>query len=278
MHDNLNKIRNHANSFQSHTDSCQASATAKAKEKDSDKRLSRNQLIDSLSAPEISRFLSSAEEINLPAGKNIYRHGSRAEFIYFPVTAIFSQYQILEDGRMCETALIGSDGCTGLSNVMASAAESCWTEIAVAGKALKIGSRIFIKEFGSRCLQNNLRKYANDCLERLSQRLVCNLFHSIKKRFCSRLLSLHAHYESDKFLFTQEDIARSLGVHRPSLSGVAKELEREKAIVYSRGKLTVLDWKKINNSSCGCFSGQKTGHYILSDNSTENNNSRSQSL
>lgn len=212
-----------------------------------------NQIINSLPAGESAYFLSVAKSVDLAAGESVYRHGDNIKYIYFPVTAILSQFQVLEDGRTCEIAMIGREGCAGLSSIFDSSTANCWTEVSVAGSMLRIDSEIFKREFESGgALRAKMAEYTNYYIEQLSQRIVCNYFHQVKERFCSWLLMLQDRREENKFSFTQEGIARLLGVHRPSLSCVAKELQQSKLISYSRGQITILDREKLETSACSC--------------------------
>lgn len=221
-----------------------------------------NELIASFPAVEMDNFLSTAKTVSLAAGDSIYRHGDTIRFVYFPLTAVFSQYQVLEDGRTCEIAMIGKEGCVGLSGMIYPSAANCWTEVSVAGRALKIDSEVFRQEFKTNTiLQNRAIEYMHFYAEQLSQRIVCNYFHQVKERFCSWLLMLQERREENKFAFTQEGIARMLGVHRPSLSCVAKELQEQKLISYSRGKIEILNRRELQLSACVC--GLRTKYQVV---------------
>lgn len=217
-----------------------------------------NKLINSFSSTETENLLSLAKSVTFSAGDSVYRHGDNIRFMYFPITAVFSQFQVLEDGRTCEIAMIGREGCVGLSGVVAPATANCWTEVSVAGQALKIDSEILRQEFQmNSIMQMRIVEYMNFYAEQLSQRIVCNYFHQVKERFCSWLLMLQERREENKFMFTQEGIARMLGVHRPSLSCVAKELQQQKLISYSRGKIEILNRLELQHSACVCGSNIK---------------------
>ncbi|MGI8468978.1 MAG: Crp/Fnr family transcriptional regulator [Pyrinomonadaceae bacterium] len=242
------------NSFKNQTRNRQSLAAAiKLKGKLPDADALPNQIINSLPSVEFAYFLSFAKRINLSASESIYRHGDNIESVYFPETAVLSQFQVLEDGRTCEIAMIGREGFVGLPKIFASATANCWTEVSVAGSALKIDGELFRHKFSTNSLlRAKMNEYANYYIEQLSQRIVCNYFHQIKERFCSWLLMLQDRRKDNKFSFTHEGIARLLGVHRPSLSGIAKELQQKEIISYSRGQIIILDRKKLETSACAC--------------------------
>ena len=57
---------------------------------------------------------------------------------------------------------------------------------------------------------------------------------------------------------TQELITNMLGVRREGVTEAAGRLQRDGIINYSRGHITVLDRKKLENRSCECYQVVKT--------------------
>ncbi|MEO7659639.1 MAG: cyclic nucleotide-binding domain-containing protein, partial [Pyrinomonadaceae bacterium] len=75
-----------------------------------------NQILGALPA-EISRTLApSLTPVMLRKEEFIYQEDDRLDFVYFPVTAVISEFKILEDGRMVEIAVTGKEGAVGLSS------------------------------------------------------------------------------------------------------------------------------------------------------------------
>lgn len=213
-----------------------------------------NRILVALPAVELSRLLPFAEIVNFSGGEIIHQPNEAIRFVYFPETAVFSQFQILEDGRMCETAMIGKEGLVGLPAVLSCETERNWTEVSIAGKAVKINAHILEREFNA-CgsLQAKVIEFVNLYISQISQRVICNCHHQIMERFCSWLLMLEDRHGKNRFSLTQEQIARFLGVHRPSLSCVAKELQQRGMIAYSRGQLTILDRRRLECAACSCY-------------------------
>jgi Mn-dependent DtxR family transcriptional regulator len=52
---------------------------------------------------------------------------------------------------------------------------------------------------------------------------------------------------------TQEQIANMLGVRREGVTEAAGKLQRAGAIRYSRGRIDVLDRRKLEESACECY-------------------------
>jgi CRP-like cAMP-binding protein len=52
---------------------------------------------------------------------------------------------------------------------------------------------------------------------------------------------------------TQEFLADMLGASRPTVTLAAGILQRTGAIQYTRGKLTILDRQRLEESACECY-------------------------
>jgi Mn-dependent DtxR family transcriptional regulator len=66
---------------------------------------------------------------------------------------------------------------------------------------------------------------------------------------------LHERKNNSRFPLTHEKIARLLGVHRPSVTLIAKKLRDEKALEYSRARISIVDREKLKSYACSCYSG-----------------------
>ena len=66
------------------------------------------------------------------------------------------------------------------------------------------------------------------------------------------LLMLHRIKPDVSLALTQEKMARSLGVHRPSLTHLAQLLRDKKVIAYTRGKLHITNSAELKRYACPC--------------------------
>lgn len=224
-------------------------------EKTKPERFLNNHLIAALPEEIYEELLPYMENVSLAGGEYIYHSGDPVDFLYFPETSVVSEFQILEDGRTVEIAMIGREGVLGLLPVFDSGKAINWTQVCVSGIAAKINSRIFEKKITRHAeFQKKLFEYITEYVRQISQRSVCNSYHVIEQRFCSWLLMIQDRKKSNKIPLTQEQIARSLGVHRPSLTHIAQNLRAKKIIDYVRGKIYILNRAELENSACACFS------------------------
>jgi CRP-like cAMP-binding protein len=79
-------------------------------------------------------------------------------------------------------------------------------------------------------------------LLRQSERLTASsTHHTNEQRLGHVVLNTHERVRADRLEITQEFLARMMGVHRPSVTLAASNLQKAGLIRYRRGKLTILD-------------------------------------
>lgn len=59
--------------------------------------------------------------------------------------------------------------------------------------------------------------------------------------------------ESDEFRLTHEFLAHMLGLRREGVTEAASALRQRKLISYTRGKIQILDARRLRTSSCSCY-------------------------
>jgi len=213
-----------------------------------------NMILGALGREEFQRIASNSNRVLLAESQILYQPDDKIDYIYFPETAVASQFCILEDGRTIEVAMIGKEGITGQGAIYGAEKANYWTQVSVAGKALKISFEVVRQEF-KRCetLQAKLLNYFNQYTTQISNRVICNNYHLLEKRFCSWLLMLCDRHGSEEFILTHSHVAGYLGVHRPSFTHVAKKLRERGVIDYCRGNLSVLNRPELLKHACECY-------------------------
>jgi DNA-binding FadR family transcriptional regulator len=63
----------------------------------------------------------------------------------------------------------------------------------------------------------------------------------------------HDRIDGDEFLLTQEFLGQMLGVTRASVNEVARELQEDGAIDYTRGRITMLNRPMLEARTCECY-------------------------
>jgi CRP-like cAMP-binding protein len=98
-----------------------------------------------------------------------------------------------------------------------------------------------------------LLKYTQSLITQMAQTAVCNRHHSVNQQLCRWLLMSLDRLPSNTLTMTQELIANMLGVRREGVTEAAHRLQKLRVIRYSRGRITVLDRKKLEQLCCECY-------------------------
>src|SRR5947209_10030644 len=218
-----------------------------------------NKLLTALPGEDFARLLPHLEPVSLSCGEDLYGFGEAIHDVYFPEGAVVSHLYILADGGTTEASMIGREGVTGLSSVLASAAPTHWTQAVIPGTALRLRAEVLKEEFArGGAMQRLLLAYASDHIEQLSQRAICNGRHTVEERLCSWLLMIHDRAGDDRLPLTHEQIARHLGTRRSGVTEIAIVLRDRQIISYSRGQICITDRPGLEMAACECRSEEHT--------------------
>lgn len=202
----------------------------------------------------LSKIRPLLKYTQLAKDEYLFQQDDRVEFIYFPETAVVSEFQMLADGRTIEVAVTGSEGAAGISSVWSTSPAVNCAQVCVAGTSYKIEADVLERELTySRPLQRWLHDQINAYIKQISQKVICNTHHAVEERFCTWLLMLQDRSKKTRFNLTQEYIAGVLGVYRPSVTYMAKALREKDAIDYVRGQIFITDRQKLKKMSCACY-------------------------
>ncbi len=215
----------------------------------------KNSILSSFS-PETSALIApSLRPVVLRKEEFIYQEDDRLDYIYFPITAVVSEFKMLEDGRMVEIAVTGNEGAIGLSAMLSNShLVQNHTQVSQAGTAARIDVHSFDKLVRSNeKIRNGLSEFVDLYIRQISQKSICNMYHSVKERLCTWLLMVQDRCGRSTLNLTHEQIARTLGVYRPSITCIAQELREMKLINYSRGGISICSRERVKKSACTCY-------------------------
>lgn len=231
------------------------SQTNSAAANNSELPLTENQLLSKLPADLHATLAQFLRRVELTKEQFLYQAEDKLNYIYFPEKAVVSDFRTLEDGRMVEIAMTGKEGAIGLASLLSDTRIVANTvQVAQAGSAQRIDSSTLDDLLhGNERLRTHLIHCLDPYIKQISQRSICNMFHSVKERFCMWLLLIQDRCGRRKLTLTHEQIARVLGVYRPSVTCIAQELRTDKLIDYSRGGILLRDRPGIEDSSCPCY-------------------------
>lgn len=217
-----------------------------------------NQLLAALTAAESTRWRPALEPVALPTGMVLCETGCSPTYAYFPTTAIVSLLNITEDGESSEVAVVGNDGVVGIPLFMGGGTMPCQAVVQSAGRGFRLRAQVIKNEVGrAGPMLYVLLRYTQAMIAQVAQTAACNRYHTIDQQLCRRLLLGLDRLASDELLFTQELLARLLGVRRESVTAAALKLQQEGLIRYTRGHIDVLDRRRLEQRTCECYAMSK---------------------
>ncbi|GAB2879587.1 Crp/Fnr family transcriptional regulator [Uliginosibacterium flavum] len=181
--------------------------------------------------------------------------GDHVNYLHFPTSGIVSLIYSLEDGSTSETALVGNEGLIGISIFMGGESMPNSTEVQSAGYAYRISRKVMKNEFrlGGQ-LQHVVLLFTQALFAQTSQIAVCNQHHSLDQKMCRWMLMMLDRSHGDELMVTQEMIGNLLGVRRESVTQVLGQLQKDQLIERGRGRITVINRRKIEDRVCECYS------------------------
>lgn len=214
----------------------------------------QNNLLAALSGDVQQRLFSNLERVALPLGKVLYESGDTMRHVYFPTDSIISLLYVMESGASAEISVVGNEGLVGIALFMGGESTPSRAIVQSGGHAYRLSGQLVKDEFNRHGeLLVLVLRYTQALITQMSQAAVCNRHHSIDQQLCRWLLLSLDRLPGNQLTMTQELIANMLGVRREGVTEAAGKLQRQGVIEYSRGHITVLDRKKLEQLSCECY-------------------------
>lgn len=85
------------------------------------------------------------------------------------------------------------------------------------------------------------------------QSVACNARHALEARLARWLLTCCDRIDGRTLEFKHEYLAETLGVQRPTVTLAARSMQAAGLILYSRGKIQILDVGGLREVSCECY-------------------------
>jgi CRP-like cAMP-binding protein len=212
-----------------------------------------NRLIAAIPARQLAQLAPSLEVVPLTPRTVLVDSGAPLHHAYFPHGGVICLMAAMRKGG-AETATVGPEGFIGFEALLGSRIASQRVLVQVEGSA----SRLPIQTLAdaaqeSASLRGLLLGYVRYFIIQVLQSVACNGLHSVQERFARWLLMAHDRAGTDSFRLTQEFLADLLGIHRPSVTIVARTLQSAGLISYSRGLITITDRQGLEEATCECY-------------------------
>jgi CRP-like cAMP-binding protein len=213
-----------------------------------------NLLLAAMPRGEYQSLVPSLERVQMPLGLALYESGEAQGFVYFPTSSIVSLLYVLANGATAEIAVTGRDGLVGIALFMGGETTPSRAVVQSAGEGYRLKAAVLKREFErGGTLQHLLLRYTQALITQMAQTAVCNRHHSVDQQLCRWLLLSLDRLSGNRLVMTQELIANMLGVRREGVTEAAGKLQADGLIGYSRGKITVIERKRLEERVCECY-------------------------
>jgi CRP-like cAMP-binding protein len=213
-----------------------------------------NALLAALPEVAYKRLLPDLEATTLRDGEALLPPTRSMKYAYFPTSSIVAVlYDIDHAGKPVKAWPVGREGMLGISLFLGVPNFVSRADVQIGGAAFRIPAAALMAEFRQAgMLQQLLLRYVFALITQASQLGVCSHYHPLEQRLCRFLLRAFDRIGGNEIAFTQQRIANLLGARRVSVTQAAKRLQADDLIEYVRGRVTLLNQKKLEERSCVC--------------------------
>jgi CRP-like cAMP-binding protein len=213
-----------------------------------------NSLLRALPDDVRQRLAPSLALVTMPVGQVLHEPGAAMSAAYFPLSSIVAKLFVMEDGHSAPVALVGHEGVVGVSLFLGGVRPTSQASVQSAGQGLRLPAHRLQEEFGrGGALMQVLLRHTQNLIAHIMQTAACNYHGTLEQRLCRWLLLSLDRSSSSELRMTHELIANGLGVRREGVTEAASRLQRQGAIRYHRGHISVLDRTMLERQVCDCY-------------------------
>jgi len=190
----------------------------------------------------------------LPLREILYEANDTPEYAYFVTSGLASVVTSMLDGATAEISFIGREGLVGAFHLIGPAEVPTNCFMQMAGSALRIPITDLKEIFDtSEEVRERILETVQEQALTIGQISTCNRLHESQERLARWLLMARDRTQSDELNITQEFLAEMLGARRTTVTMVAGAMQRTGYIEYRRGKVRIIDQKKLEAAACDCY-------------------------
>jgi CRP-like cAMP-binding protein len=212
-----------------------------------------NKLLAALPALDYQRLRPALEVVPLVVRHPLSQPEEPVPYVYFPRSGLVSLLLTMEDGRVVETGLVGSEGMVGLFGFLGTRRSAEETVVQIAGEAARLEAGILREQTrmgGVLC--DLLLRYIEALFFQAAQALACCNLHLVEQRCARWLLTAQDRTGEAVLPLTHQTLADMLGVRRASVSTTLEGLQQAGLIRAQMGRITVRDRAGLEKVACEC--------------------------
>jgi CRP-like cAMP-binding protein len=213
-----------------------------------------NEVLLALPRVEYDAVLPKLEFVRLKLHQVIHEAGETLRSAYFCNSGMFSVLNVMPDGKSVEVGLIGKEGFSGTPLVAGFRTSHTRTVVQAEANAFRIDADA-LRVLLAKCpqLEHQLNRFTQLMAVQVTQVAACNRLHEVNERLARWLLMTQDRVGSKHLPLTQEFLGQMLGTRRSSVTVSAGTLQKAGLISYTRGNVTILDRRNLEDASCDCY-------------------------
>jgi len=214
---------------------------------------SGNRLLTMLPAADLDLLRPELENVALDQDAVLVQAGASAEHLIFPHSGAISLMVEMANGQTVATALVGREGAIGSLSGLWPTPSAVTAIVRIAGTASRIpASRFHVAYNRSPAIRFALQSHFRAILIQLQLGTACNALHPVQARMGRWMLHLCDHIDHDVLPLTQEALAQILGVRRPTVTLLMRNLRASGAIKSDRRGQIEIDRVRLAAGACEC--------------------------
>ena len=213
-----------------------------------------NLYLDALS-PESSRLLlKHSTRVFLPPSTILFSQEETPAYAYFLTSGIASTITTTPTGDSAEVGIIGHEGVVGSLHLLGPAKVPAQSMVQIEAEAFRIPlvelKRIFDT---SEEIRNRLLEFLQNELLTTIQIAGCHRLHGTEERLARWLLMVEDRVKAAELKLTHSFLALMLGARRPTVTLVARALQKRGLLELHRGSFRISDRSGLEAVSCDCY-------------------------
>jgi len=213
-----------------------------------------NKILLSIPHHEFRTIRPHLEYCSFPSHLTLHEPTEILRFVYFLNSGLVSLIVPMEDGQTVEAGVVGSEGAAGVPIAVGLLRSPVREIVQISGDGFRISAIAMFKILKSTPqFQMMLSRYTAVQGMQIAQTVACNRLHLIEMRLARWLLMAQDRVDSAMIAMTHDFLATMLGTSRPTVSTAAATLQKNGAIEYVRGAVTIVNRRKLKSSACECY-------------------------